>query len=93
MPFKYEGRTALELINNLAFTNMNQFNHFRNTTNKTLDLIFSNVDNITICKPFSLLTKEDNYHPAFIAKIKHENIKFMEFSKPNRLNFLEPIMS
>lgn len=66
---------------------MNQYNYFRNITNKTLDLIFSNVENITICKPFSPLTREDNYHPALLIKLTHENIKFMDFGKPNKLNF------
>lgn len=87
LPFEYEGRAATELFSTLAFTNLKQFNHYKNNYNKTLDLVFSNVENITICPPYSSLTSEDNYHPALIVKIKHENIKYMKFSKTNRFNF------
>lgn len=89
LALEFEGRTANELINFMEFTNLNQFNYFKNRIDRTLDLVFSNLGNITIGKPSELLIFEDNYHPAIEINLANEKIKFIKNNRSVRHNFIK----
>lgn len=86
IPISNEGRMSNELINTMTCTNLTQFNHIKNTYNKTLDLIFSNGPHID-CKRATGIVNEDVYHPPISFVFDSTDIKFMKLKRQNKFNF------
>lgn len=84
----YEGRLAKELLNTLVITDMSQMNFIKNTYNRILDLIITNMDNMVIKKTEGMVT-EDPYHPALLFYLDPKNIKFMKSKRTPRFNFFK----
>lgn len=76
----YEGRLANELLNTLITTSLSQINFIKNSYNIILDLVLTNMENITTQREEGIVD-EDQYHPAFIVHVDPKNIKFMKGKK------------
>lgn len=85
-PLIHDGRMANELINTLTCTNLTQFNHIKNSLNRTLDLILSNIPHIN-CDRVTGIVNEDPHHPAISFKFDSLDVKYMKMKRLNKFNF------
>lgn len=58
-------------------------------TGKHLDLILSNISNVTVSTPLGLLSKLDHYHPNLVITIplEHPNVRYCKLNDVPRFNF------
>lgn len=84
----YEGRMANELINTLVLTDLKQINPIKNNYNRILDLVLTNMNNMTVTRSNGIV-QEDPYHPAIIFKLDSKQIKFMKCKKSHKYNFFK----
>lgn len=92
LAYSYDGDTANEFINTMAFTDLKQFNYIRNANNRILDLLLTNCGtNEVSLTAVSEISKVDVHHPPFAIKITVTDLKFVKPTKTPKLNFLRPI--
>lgn len=81
-----EGRHANELIDTLIATSLTQVNFVKNTYNRILDLVLTNMNNIST-KVNNGIVDADKYHPPLIFYIDPKEICLMRSSKTPKFNF------
>lgn len=83
-------REILEMSN---FLNLNQLNVTKNSNDRILDLVFSNVKSVTVTKSSEILLPLDNYHPSLDIAINNticENPKIKLMSHNfHKANYIE----
>lgn len=84
----FTGRMANEFINTLTCTNLHQLNHIKNTYNRTLDVVLSNIQNIKIKRTHGIVD-EDPHHPTIDITFNAKEIKLMKPKKQVKLNFFK----
>lgn len=85
-----EGKIPSELINLMAYCNLNQFNSIKNKNSRVLDLILSNVQPnriLSISRTSDPLVDEDGRHPAIEVSINLSTLKFLNEKRPPKTNF------
>ncbi|XP_026688602.1 uncharacterized protein LOC113473035, partial [Diaphorina citri] len=58
------------LINSTACYGLNQYNHIRNSLDRTLDLVFVNYDSVVVGNPYDVLLPIDGHHPPLLITLK-----------------------
>ncbi|KAG6445583.1 hypothetical protein O3G_MSEX003981 [Manduca sexta] len=65
---------AYNLIDFISLNNLYQFNSIKNCDDRLLDLVLSNLNNISVETPTDLLSNLDNRHPPLLVNIKFNNV-------------------
>lgn len=82
----YEGRLANELLNTITLTNINQINNIKNSYNRILDLVLTNISGLNTRKVLGIVN-EDQYHPPLLIHLNPNNVKFMKSIRSIKSNF------
>lgn len=82
----FDGFSASNLLDTLTCTDLSQFNGIKNSFNRILDLVLSNVE-LTVVRANEIITNEDDYHPSLIVTVHSANVKFMKVKKGRKLNY------
>lgn len=75
IPSAYHKSLGYALIDFISLNNLYQFNDICNSENRVLDLVLSNVENVTVTSPPDLLSKLDPRHPGLLVSISHSSIE------------------
>lgn len=89
VPIHYDGRAANEIINMMSLTERRQFNHIKNSLNRTLDLVFANFDGeqVELSRPDASFVPEHHFHPALALTIKIRMQKTLNSNREPKYNF------
>ncbi|KAH9645185.1 hypothetical protein HF086_005730 [Spodoptera exigua] len=68
-PSNYDNSLGYSLIDFLSLNQLHQFNSTQNTECRILDLVLSNISNLTVNKPTDLLSKLDSHHPNLLISL------------------------
>lgn len=88
-PSNYENSLGYSLIDFLSLNQLHQFNSTQNTECRILDLVLSNISNLTVTKPTDLLTKLDSHHPNLLVSIPFSDIKQLKTNYRSGYNFFK----
>lgn len=88
-PSNFRGEIPDCLIQNMAFSNLEQFNGIANHQKKLLDLVLSNVnqDDITVVLETDPISVVDAYHPPLDISINIDKISFLNERTIDELNY------
>lgn len=86
----YEGRTAIQFLNLLNFSNLTQKNGINNINGRILDLVITNIPAHTKrVNGNNIIVKVDVLHPPIQVVFECNDIKFLKSNKSNKLNFFK----
>lgn len=86
-PLNYENSLGYSLVDFLSINGLHQFNSFYNTDRKILDLVVSNISELTVTKPDDLLSKLDAHHPNLLVSVPIPNAKQLVTNCRSGYNF------
>lgn len=88
IPISHDGESASELINMLDLNDLKQINNLRNINGRTLDLLLTNSNEISLHST-NALSKVDSHHPPFLLNFNASDIKFIKPNKSINLIFFK----
>ncbi|CAH2084216.1 unnamed protein product [Euphydryas editha] len=77
------------LIDFLCINRMHQYNCIKNCNDKVLDLVFSNLSNISVRKPLDLLSRLDPFHPNLLIVICNTHVPCLQSKCHPRYNYFK----
>ncbi|KAH9629277.1 hypothetical protein HF086_008359 [Spodoptera exigua] len=86
-PSNYENSLGYTLVDFLSINLLHQFNSIINAESRILDLVLSNISDITVTKPNDLLSKLDSHHPNILISIPLSNLKQLKTKYRSGYNF------
>ncbi|KAH9629410.1 hypothetical protein HF086_013324 [Spodoptera exigua] len=86
-PSNYENSLGYSLVDFMSINGLHQFNSHLNADNRILDLVLSNMSDLTVTKPDDLLSKLDAHHPNILISISIPNVKQLETKCRSGYNF------
>lgn len=80
---------ANAVVDMQSVTNLNQFNHVKNSLQRTLDLVLSNVDHskIQVIQDIDPLVHLDNHHPSLLIAINIKPLQYLNEKRLPKFNF------
>lgn len=69
-----------DFLSKISFLNLSQINTVLNNNGNILDLIFSNMDSISVSQFMTPLVSCDAYHPSLLMVIPFQNYKPIEYN-------------
>uniref|UniRef100_A0A2H1VC59 SFRICE_022052 n=1 Tax=Spodoptera frugiperda TaxID=7108 RepID=A0A2H1VC59_SPOFR len=86
-PLNYENSLGYSLVDFLSINGLHQSNSFYNADRKILDLVVSNISELTVTKPDDLLSKLDAHHPNMLVSVPVPNAKQLVTKYRSGYNF------
>ncbi|CAH2087310.1 unnamed protein product [Euphydryas editha] len=87
VPSKYNNVLGYSLIDFLSANDLHQYNIIKNCDDRLLDLVISNMANVTVAKPLDSLSKLDLYHPNLLISFSYSRISYLRPKVCMQFNF------